>query len=44
MKNIAKNAKKNIWQKCEGEHREHNLLIIKEIIPDKNELKKMEKN
>ena len=33
-------CKKNICQKCEEEHKEHNLQIIKEIIPDKNELKK----
>ena len=33
-------CKKNICQKCEEEHKGHNLLIIKEIIPDKNELKK----
>ena len=33
-------CKKNICKKCEQEHKEHNLQIIKEIIPDKNELKK----
>ena len=37
-------CKKNICQKCEEEHKEHNLQIIKEIIPDKNELKKMGKH
>ena len=33
-------CKKNICQKCEEEHKGHNLIIYKEIIPDKNELKK----
>ncbi len=36
----CEDCKKNICQKCEEEHKEHKLKIIKEIIPDKNEIKK----
>ena len=40
----CEDCKKNICQKCEEEHKEHKFKIIKEIIPDKNEIKKKPKN
>ena len=36
----CEDCKKNICNKCEEEHKEHKLKIIKEIIPNKNEIKK----